>query len=233
MGTSTAPKHAATLAVVPARGGSKGVPRKNLRLLGGLPLIVHSLLAARAARRLDQVVVSTEDDEIAAVARGAGIEVIRRPPALATDHVQNTEVVRHALQEAGSFERVVLLQPTSPLRAGSDIDACLDLLDTPGTASAMTVTPVEHHPAKVLALDAAGLATPFTNWREMEARRQDLPVLFRQNGAVYALAAGDFLREGRFLLPPCRVHVMAQATSIDIDSETDLLVAEQLLAARR
>ena len=224
----------ATLAVVPARGGSKGVPRKNLRLLGGLPLIVHTLRAARAARRLDRVVVSTEDDEIAEVARAEGIEVIRRPLALATDHVQNTDVVRHALQQAGAaFERVVLLQPTSPLRAAADIDACLDLLDMPGTGSAMTVTPVEHHPAKVLALDAAGLATPFTNWREMEARRQDLPALYRQNGAVYALAASDFLREGRFLLTPCRVHVMAQDASVDIDSETDLLVAEQLLAARR
>src|SRR5688572_5488542 len=122
-----------TLAVVPARGGSKGVLRKNLRLLGGLPLVVHTLRAALAARRLDHVVLSTEDDEIAEVGLGAGVTVIRRPPELATDHVQNTDVVRHALQETGAtFERLVLLQPTSPLRAGSDIDACLDLLDTPG-----------------------------------------------------------------------------------------------------
>src|SRR5687768_13201318 len=105
---SNAPADAATLAVVPARGGSKGVPRKNLRLLGGVPLIVHTLRAAQAARRLDRVVVSTEDGEIADVARREGVQVIQRPLALAADDVQNTDVVRHALEQSGGrFARVV------------------------------------------------------------------------------------------------------------------------------
>jgi CMP-N-acetylneuraminic acid synthetase len=203
-------------------------------MLGGLPLIVHTLRAARAASRLDRILVSTEDEEIARIARDEGVEVLVRPQLLAADHVQNTDVVRHALEQSGAaFGRVVLLQPTSPLRTAHDIDACVELLDQPGTASAMTVTPVEQHPAKVLRLDATGLATPYTNWPDMEARRQDLPVLYRQNGAVYALAVHDFLRENRFLLAPCRVHVMAAEASADIDNELDFQIAEQLLRARR
>jgi CMP-N-acetylneuraminic acid synthetase len=222
-----------TLAVIPARGGSKGVPRKNVRILGGLPLLVHTLRAARAATRLDRILVSTEDEEIAGVARSEGAEVLSRPLSLAGDQVQNTDVIRHALEQAGQgFDRVVLLQPTSPLRTAQDIDACVQLLDQSDTASAMTVTTVEHHPAKVVRLDAQGEAVPFTSWSDMEARRQELPTLYRQNGAVYALRTSDFLRENRFILAPCRVYVMSSEASVDIDNELDFLIAEQLLRSR-
>lgn len=225
------------IAVIPARGGSKGVPRKNVRLLGGVPLIVHTIRAALASQLLDTVVVSTEDEEIARVAAEAGALVVDRPAELSTDTVQNTDVVRHALHSAqgAGHRQVVLLQPTSPLRGADAIDACLRLLsDGQGGAvrSAMTVTGVEHHPGKALRLDAQGFAQPFTDWRDMEARRQDLPEVFRQNGAVYALGVEDFLREDRFLLPPCRVHAMPAAESVDIDSEFDFFIAEKLLDAR-
>jgi CMP-N,N'-diacetyllegionaminic acid synthase len=218
------------IGVIPARGGSKGLPRKNLRLLGGLPLIVHTIRAAQQARLLDLVVVSTEDPEIAQVAREAGATVVDRPPELATDVVQNTDVVRHVLGvTAASFNRVVLLQPTSPLRGGEAIDACLKLLDHGDTRSAMTVTTVDHPPGKTMGLDESGAVQPFTNWADMEARRQDLPVLYRQNGAVYALRVNDFLAHNRFIVSPCRVHLMSAAQSVDIDTEFDLQMAEKLL----
>ena len=198
-----------------------------------MPLIVHSIRAALASRLLDAVVVSTEDEEIAQVAQGAGAQVIMRPEELATDWIQNTDVVRHALNSLeASFTHVVLLQPTSPLRDEKAIDACIELLKVAGCRSSMTVTAVDHHPAKTMKVDNAGTVVPYTNWVDMEARRQDLPVLFRQNGAVYGLPVEDFLREHRFIQSPCKVHVMLDAESVDIDTELDLLVAEKLLELR-
>jgi CMP-N-acetylneuraminic acid synthetase len=205
-----------------------------LRLLDNLPLIAHSIAAALESKLLHQIWVSTEDEEIAEVAVRAGAQVLARPQSLAGDEIQNTDVVRHVLQSVGpGCSHVVLLQPTSPLRTGTDIDACLRLLQRPGVRSAMTVTMVEHHPGKAIRLDADGFVRPFTNWTDMEARRQRLEPLYRQNGAVYALGAMEFLRENRFILEPCAVHVMNPRDSVDIDSELDLMVAEALLEQRK
>jgi CMP-N,N'-diacetyllegionaminic acid synthase len=222
---------ARVLAIIPARGGSKGLLRKNLRKIGGVPLIGHSIQAALLSRSIDEVVVSTEDSEIAAIARSFGVTVIDRPACLATDTVQNTDVVRHALESAGGpYSHVTLLQPTSPLRRASHIDDCLKPLINGKARSVMTVTAVEHHPGKALFLNASNEVSPFTTTSDMEARRQDLPVVYRQNGAVYALAVSDFLSENKFILAPCRASIMPQNCSIDIDSEFDLLLAENLLA---
>jgi CMP-N,N'-diacetyllegionaminic acid synthase len=221
---------ARVLGIIPARGGSKGLLRKNLRMLGGIPLIAHTIQAALKSRSIELVVVSTEDPEIAAVAASFGATVIDRPTHLATDTVQNNDVVRHVLEiTGGQFSHVALLQPTSPLRGGSHIDDCLGALINGVARSVMTVTPVEHHPGKALFLSASGEVTPFTTASDMEARRQDLPVVYRQNGAVYALAISDFLSENKFILSPCRASVMPQDCSIDIDNEFDLVLAENLL----
>lgn len=216
--------------VIPARGGSKGLPRKNVRLLAGVPLIAHTIRAALQASRLDVVVVSTEDREIAEIAAACGAQVVSRPMELATDTVQNTSVVRHVMEVLGDqVSHVALLQPTSPLRLAMDIDACLAPLLAGSARSVMTVTPAEHHPGKTLLLTAEGVATPYTCEADMEARRQDLPLVYRQNGAVYALGAEDFLASNRFILFPSRAHVMPPERSIDIDGEFDLYLAEKLL----
>lgn len=216
--------------VIPARGGSKGLLRKNIRPLAGMPLIAYTIRAALQSSLLDMVVVSTEDREIAEIAAAYGAKVVQRPNSLATDTVQNTSVVRHAMEElGGDVSHVVLLQPTSPLRLASDIDACLSPLLAGNARSVMTVTPVEHHPGKTLLLTSEGEATPFTCEAHMEARRQELPQVFRQNGAVYALACDDFLISNRFILFPSRAHVMPPERSVDIDSEFDLFLAEKLL----
>lgn len=230
-GTHRTHGQARVLGIIPARGGSKGLLRKNLRSLGGIPLIAHSIQAALQSRTIDVVVVSTEDSEIAAVATSFGATVIDRPANLATDTVQNNDVVRHAIEAMGDrFSHVVLLQPTSPFRRACHIDDCLQPLLNGQARSVMTVTPAEHHPGKALFLDAANTVRPFTNASDMEARRQDLPVVYRQNGAVYALSIADFMSKNQFILTPCQATIMPQDCSTDIDNEFDLMLAENLLA---
>lgn len=220
------------VAVIPARRGSKGLPLKNLRLLGGVPLVVHSIRAARAASLVDAVVVSTEDAEIAGIAGADGAEVVIRPAELATDSAQNNSVVKHVLEARGmSDDIVVLLQPTSPLRTAAQIDACVDAVLS-GSRSAMTVTAVDHHPGKAVVIDN-GLVEPFTNDVDMEARRQSMREVFRQNGAVYAIGANDFITHDRFYLRPCTAVIVPAEDSIDIDSEMHLMLAELMLRRRR
>jgi CMP-N-acetylneuraminic acid synthetase len=221
------------IAVIPARRGSKGLPLKNLRALHGVPLIVHSIRAALAATLVDLVVVSTEDDEIAAVASEHGATVVKRPADLASDTAQNNGVVRHVIDSFPSQHRhLVLLQPTSPLRSAAQIDACIEPLAGGAARSAMTITPVEHHPGKAVYLNG-DLIEPFTNDADMEARRQEMREVYRQNGAVYAIGVEDFLAHDRFYLRPCHGVVVPAEDSIDIDSEIDLMLAQLILEKRQ
>lgn len=224
------------VAVIPARGGSKRLPRKNLMPLAGIPLVAHAVRAALDATRVDGVYVSTEDGEIAGVARQAGAEVIARPPQLATDTAQGHDVLRHVLEQLGAGGRppaiAVLLQPTSPLRRGSDIDACLRAFEDTEARSAFSVCAVDHHPGKCVVLKD-GLIEPFTNDFDMEARHQDLAPVYRQNGAIYVVGVADFLSGGSLYRRPCAGYVMDRRDSIDIDDLLDLQLAEVVLAARR
>lgn len=217
------------VAVIPARGGSKRLPGKNLRLVGGVSLLERAIAAAQGANRIDAACVSTDDPEIAALARSQGASVIDRPPALATDQAQNDAVVRHALETlAGTAPAVVvLLQPTSPLRNARHVDECLALFLGSDAPSAMSLCPVTHHPGKYVRLDQ-GLIEPFTTDAEMEARHQDLPPVFRQNGAIYAVRTGAFLEAGRFYLRPCLGYLMTPEESIDVDDDLDLAIADAL-----
>lgn len=220
------------VAVIPARRGSQGLALKNLRLLNGLPLLVHSIRAATSARSVDTVIVSTEDDEIAAVAESNGATVIRRPAELATNTAQNNGVVRHVLESRNLIDRVVvLLQPTSPLRMTADIDACVLPVLSGEAKSAMTITAVDHHPWKAVVIEN-GSIEPFTSDADMEARRQTMREVFRQNGAVYAIGARDFIDHDRFYLRPCRGVIVPADRSIDIDSEVQLQLAELILQNR-
>jgi len=222
------------IAVIPARGGSKGLPRKNVRLLGGKPLIVWSIEAALGSRHVARTCVSTEDAEIAQVAREAGAEVVMRPDRLAQDHIQNNDVVRHVLETVGvdRYRDLALLQPTSPLRTAEHLDGCIEAYRQAGARTAMTVAPVEHHPGKSVVLSPAGMVEPFTTLEDMERRRQEMTPCFRQNGAVYLVSVVDFLTLNRFYLPPCAGYRMTGEESVDIDCELDLTLAELLLERR-
>lgn len=180
------------LGVVPARGGSKGIPRKNLRPLAGRPLLAFTAETALRAERLDRVVLTTDDEEIAGVGRRLGLDVpFLRPPELARDDTPTLPVVRHAvgwLEERGErYDAVCLLQPTSPLRSPADVDACVRLLEETGADSVVSVLPVpdEHNPHWVWFLAEDGTLASCLGARDPLPRRQDLPPAFHRDGSVY------------------------------------------------
>lgn len=227
------------LGIIPARGGSKGIPRKNLAPLGGRPLIAHTCAAARASRTLARVIVSTDDAEIASVAARHGVDApFTRPAALAGDDTPMLDVLVDLLSTLDRRERyvpdaVVLLQPTSPFRRAEHIDAAVDLLLASGADTVVSVTQVPHQftPGSLMRLDGERLVPADT--QPPAARRQDKPVLYARNGpAVIAVRTPVLVGERVLYGRDTRPLVMSRADSIDIDDAFDLEVAELLLAAR-
>jgi CMP-N,N'-diacetyllegionaminic acid synthase len=227
------------LAVIPARGGSKGIPRKNLAPLGGRPLMAYTCEAARASRRLTRILVSTDDEEIFAFAQAFGLETpLLRLPHLAADDTPMVDVLVDVVatlerREAYRPDAIVLLQPTSPFRRAEHVDAAIDLLNDSGADSVVSVLPVPHQftPSSLLRLEGNRLL-PVTEG-ELRLRRQDKPRLFARNGpAVVAVRTGVLVERRTLYGPDTRALVMAREDSIDIDEPFDLVVAELLMAAR-
>ncbi len=228
------------LGIIPARGGSKAVPRKNIRLLNGRPLIAHTIEQAASAQMLTSVVVSTDDDEIAQVAREYGAEAIMRPAYLALDDTPMLPVLLHALEYVGRpYDVVVILQPTSPLRTADDIDRSVHLLLFTGADTVVTISRVSKasHPLLAQRIDGNRLH-PFladrAPHRAGEApHRQGLPPVVRVNGAVYAIRRETLVVENRIIGNDVRGVWMESSRSIDIDTEEDLFIAEALIQHSR
>lgn len=217
-----------TLAVIPARGGSKGLPRKNLAPLAGVPLLVHTIRAAQAARSLDRTVVSTDDAEIAAVAREAGAEVVERPAALAGDDSRTEEALTHAVEALGEPRPaiVVTLEPTSPLRTARLIDECVALLEAKGAASVLTVT----EDRSVFGRLEDGR---FRHLEPGQPRlRQLREPLYRESSTVYVTRTESLVTGGSVLAEPVYAVVVSPEEAVDVNSELDLLVAEAILRRR-
>lgn len=225
---------ARVLAVIPARGGSKGLARKNLAPFRGRPLIAWTIEAAQASVLIDDVILSSDDAEIIAVAKGLGCAApFVRGPELSTDEATSLAVVLDALDRTPGYDVVVLLQPTSPLRTAADIDAVLALLDD-GGETAVSVTDAESHPFLVYRPDADGRLAPYAAPEAgASLRRQDLPPAWSLNGAVYA-ARVEALRRTRAFVQPGRTRAwpMPRARSADIDTLDDLLAAERSQGSR-
>ena len=228
-----------TLGVIPARGGSKGIPRKNLVPLGGRPLIAHTCEAARASRTLTRVVVSTDDQEIAATAAALGVDVpFLRPAALAADDTPMLDVLLDLLSTLEQRERyrpdvLVLLQPTSPFRRAEHIDTAVDRLVASGADSVVSVIPVPHQftPSSLMRLEGDRLVPAGES--HAPPRRQDKPVLYARNGpAVLAVRSEVILRQRALYGRDTRAFMMSRAESVDIDDGFDLQMAELLFAAR-
>lgn len=221
------------LALIPARGGSKGVPGKNIRDVAGRPLIAWTIEAARQATCTDRVVVSSDDAAILAVARAWGAEVpFVRPPELARDETPGIDVVLHALACLPDVEWVVLLQPTSPLRTAQDIDAAVARCREAGAPACVSVTEAQTPPWWMFRLSAEGRLQSFLPDRERPQRRQDAPPLYALNGAVY-VAQTDWLRQTRsFLTAETVAYAMPAERSVDIDTPLDLEIAACLLRHR-
>lgn len=220
------------LAVIPARGGSKGVPRKNLRILGDRPLIAWTILAARASATVDRVVVSTDDPEIAAAATAWGADVpFRRPEHLASDHAPGDAPFRHAVGEVPGFDIGVLLQPTSPLRSAADIDACVGLAHE-ADGPVVSVTESAKHPAWMFTLDG-GRMTPILPHLAATTRRQELSPAYALNGAVYVMKVSDILAGASLVSPHTTAYIMPPDRSIDIDVEADFVIASSYVKGER
>jgi len=209
------------LALITARGGSKGLPGKNLRPVRGRPLIDFTIAAALEAACVDRVVLSTDDDEIARVSEARGCEVpFRRPAALANDAAKSIDVVLHALDNLPNHDLVVLLQPTSPARSAADIDATVQLLLDAQAPACISVCEGEHSPYWMFRLGDHARLIPLLDV-PASTRRQDLPPVFVLNGAVYAARTDALRRMGSFLSSETVAHVMPRERSIDIDTLED------------
>jgi CMP-N,N'-diacetyllegionaminic acid synthase len=225
------------LGVVPARGGSKGIPQKNLAMIAGRPLLAYTADAARASRHLSRVVVSTDDEAIAAAARTLGLDVpFMRPADLAADDTPMLPVLQHAAREmarAGSAaDVVVLLQPTSPLRRASHIDDAIELLQSTGADSIVSVVEVPHQfsPVSVMRLDG-GRLRPFLDGPPV-TRRQDKPRVYARNGPAVLAVRTRVLEAGSLYGDDSRPLLMTAAESLDVDGPEDLARAELMLLKR-
>lgn len=219
------------LAVITARGGSRGLPRKNVLPFRGRPLIGWTIDAARASQRIDRLILSSDDAEIIETAGRLGCEApFRRADALSGEAAASIDVVLDALDRTPGYEVVVLLQPTSPLRTAADIDGALDRMAAAGAPSCVSVREAQSHPWLVFGQDAAGRLTPFAPPPAGAGhRRQDLPPALVLNGAVYAADVAWLRRERAFIRPGETVAwEMPADRSIDIDTLEDFQAAERL-----
>jgi len=221
-----------TIATICARGGSRGLPGKNIRPLAGKPLIVHTIEQARACRAIEQIYVSTDDPRIADVARQAGAEVpFLRPAELATAEAPKIPVIRHLVESVEAkgqrIDRIVDLDPTSPLREIADIEACLELL-TSDTDVVITGYEAEKNPYfNMVEFDAQGRVRLVKTPPAAVEARQAAPKVYAMNASIYVwhrhtLAKG--LWDGRAAL-----HVMPRSRSIDIDTPLDFKLVELLM----
>lgn len=218
------------LAVIPARGGSKGLPGKNLRQFRGKPLIAWSIEAAIKANMVDQFAVSSDDENILITSSEYGCEIlIKRPEELAMDDITIEPVILHVLESLNEeFTHVLLLQPTSPLRTSEDIDKFLHFSKSVDDAPVISVTQTTKSPFISYTLDESGILSPlFPDQRRQ--RRQELPKTYVPNGALYFTSVERLIKEKTFVSPDVHAYIMPPERSVDIDTETDLVYAEFLV----
>ncbi len=209
------------LAVIPARGGSKGVPGKNIREVGGKPLIAWSIEAARGSRFVDRLILSSDDDSIIRVAQAHGCEVpFVREGRLAEDETTSIEVVLDVLNRCPGFEWLLLLQPTSPLRTAEDIDRAVECLQQCDASTCVSVCRVTESPYWMFTLCADNQLRSLLPETQI-TRRQDLPLVYIPNGAMY-LARTEWLKQHRkFISHDTVAYEMPVERSVDLDTELD------------
>jgi CMP-N,N'-diacetyllegionaminic acid synthase len=227
------------IGLITARGGSRSIPRKNIVPLAGKPLIAWTIEAALSSRRLDRVLVSTDDAEIAQVAALWGVDApFARPGELAKDETPHILVVEHAIRwleetEGVRPEYVLLLQPTSPFRTAEDIDAAIALAEAHAAVAVVSVCEMGRHPYLAKRILADGTLADFMTTDIPYLRRQDLPPAYALNGALYLNRRESLLRDHTFLPPGTLGYVMPPERSLDMDTEWDFHLAELIFQDRR
>lgn len=225
------------LGIIPARGGSRGIPGKNIRMLGGKPLLQYTAEAAQAAKLLGRVILSTDDPKIAAMGRELGLDVpFMRPAELAQDKSPTLPVVQHGLGqlelEGEQYDAVCLLQPTHPFRRPEHIDGCIELLERTGADSVMTVLPVplQYNPHWVYFANEDGELELSTGDSAPIPRRQELPPAYHREGSVY-VTLRDVIMTGSLYGRRVAGFLMDSSESVNIDTEADWERAAQMLEA--
>lgn len=218
------------LAIIPARGGSKGVPGKNVRKIAGKSLVARTIAAGRDSKYIDRLILSSDDRDIIAEAKLYGCEVpFTRPVELARDDTPGIDPVFHALNILQGFDYVVLLQPTSPLRNASDIDGCIEKTIKQNINACVSVNEVNKNPYWMFKIDDGDYLQPVMD--ELVAnRRQELPKVYAVNGAVYVANCGWLMTHKSFVTSETMAYIMPNERSIDIDTELDFVICEALIA---
>ena len=214
------------VAIVPARGGSKRLPRKNLLDLNGKPLIAYSIEAGLKSKYIDKVIVSSDDKEILNVSKQYKAEIINRPSELASDKSTTFDAIKHTLDNISRYDYVVLLQPTSPLRYEKHIDEAIELLEEKNADAIISVCEMEHSPLWSNTLSNNHDMSNFLRDEVLNKRSQDLEKYYRLNGAIYICKTDKLLETGGFFLKDnIFAYIMSREYSIDIDEKIDFDIA--------
>ena len=217
------------LAIIPARGGSKRLPRKNLLDLCGKPLIAWSIEAALKSKYISKVIVSSDDEEILNIAKEYKADFIKRPDELASDTATTFDALKHTLENVGKYDYVVLLQPTSPLRSEKHIDEAIELLEEKSADAIISVCETEHSPLWCNTLPQDSSMSTFLRDEVLNKRSQDLPKYYRLNGAIYICKTEKLLEnKGFFIKENIYAYKMDKKNSVDIDEEIDFIIAREI-----
>lgn len=218
------------LAIIPARGGSKRLPRKNVLDLNGKPLIAWSIEAGLKSKYIDTAVVSSDDEEILTVSQKYGASTIKRPDVLASDTATTFDTIKHTIESIEKYDYIVLLQATSPLRGDKHIDKAIELLEKKDADAVVSVCEMEHSPLWSNTLDESLSMENFLKEEVLNKRSQDLKKYYRLNGAIYICKTDNLLEEESFFLREnIFAYVMSRESSIDIDEEIDFKMANILM----
>lgn len=225
-------KNKTFLAIIPARGGSKRLPRKNVMKLNSKPLIAWSIEAGLNSKYIDKVVVSSDDNEILKISAKYGAQTIKRPTELASDVATTFDAIKHTIENLVKFDYIVLLQATSPLRNSKHVDQAIELLEKKDANAIISVCEMDHSPLWSNTLPENGSLDIFLRDEVKNKRSQDLDKYFRLNGAIYICKTKKLLEEKSFFLKEnIFAYVMDRKSSVDIDEEMDFRLAEAILGA--
>jgi CMP-N,N'-diacetyllegionaminic acid synthase len=218
------------LAIIPARGGSKRLPKKNILDLNGKPLIAWSIEAGLKSKYIDKVLVTSDNDEVLNISDSFGAITLKRPSKLATDTSTTYGAIEHAIENHQGYDYIVILQPTSPLRTSYHIDEAIKKLEDKNSDALIGVCETEHSPLWCNTLDENNCMENFLSDTITKTRSQDLPKYYRINGAMYICDTKQFLREKNlYLKKNIHAYIMNREDSIDIDTKLDFLIAQTII----
>ncbi len=224
------------ISIIPARGGSKGLPRKNILDLSGKPLIAWTIEASLKSTYITKTVVSSDDDEILSIAADFGADSIRRPDELAQDMTPSEPVIEHVLQNIeniSEYDYLILLQPTSPLRDEKDIDTSLGILIEKKATSLISVKEIDNKILKAFKQDKNGYLEGISNNIFPFLRRQDLPKVFMPNGAIYIVSIKEFQNSKKLFTNKTIPYIMNEQNSFDIDTIEDFENIKNYIHSRK